>query len=73
MKEFFKSPEISKKVLKKQEVYIVETSSEKNVNVEDTFMLIAALVDKRRTKEHKNSQKVPEIKNYRGAFLWHPL
>lgn len=55
-----------KKVLKKQDVHIVETSAEKNVNIEATFKLIASLVDKRRTKETKNPQKVPDIKNYRG-------
>lgn len=73
VKEFFKSPEIFKKVLKKQEVQIVETSSEKNVNIEATFRLIASLVDKRRTKENKH--KVPDIKNYRGngffVFITH--
>lgn len=35
VKDFFKSPGL-KKVLKKQEIHVVETSSEKNVNIEGT-------------------------------------
>ena len=73
VKEFFKKPGLFKKVLKKQEIQIVETSSEKNVNIEATFRLIASLVDKRRTKENKNPHKVPEIKNYRGTHFLHLL
>ena len=70
VKEFFKKPGILKKVLKKQEVQIIETSSEKNVNIEATFRLIASLVDKKRAKETKNPHKVPEIKNYRGKHTF---
>ena len=35
VKDFFKSPGL-KKVLKKQEIHVIETSSEKNVNIEGT-------------------------------------
>merc|ERR1712203_807173 len=64
-KDFFKSPGL-KKVLKKQEIHVIETSSEKNVNIEATFHLIASLVDKRRSKENKQSHKSqPEVKPYR--------
>ncbi|CAG5095953.1 Oidioi.mRNA.OKI2018_I69.XSR.g14414.t1.cds [Oikopleura dioica] len=65
VKNFFKRPEIEKKLLKQREVPIIETSADENVNISETFQVIASLVDKRRN--NKESRKSVEVKPFRQA------
>ena len=60
-----KRPEIEKKLFKQREVPIIETSADDNVNISETFQVIASLVDKRRN--NKESRKSVEVKPFRQA------
>ena len=45
IRDYFRQHELGKK-LTKRELHIVETSAERNINIKETFKLLAHLIDK---------------------------
>jgi len=60
IRDYFRQHEFAKK-LTKRELHIVETSAERNINIKETFKLLAHLIDKTKGK----TTKTVEVKSYR--------
>ena len=61
IRDYFRQPEFTKKIPKRHEFHVVETSAERNINIKETFKLLAYLIDKTKGK----TTKTFEVKSYR--------
>ena len=61
IRDYFRQPEFTKKIPKRHEFHVVETSAERNINIKETFKLLAYLIDKTKGK----TTKTVEVKSYR--------